>query len=204
MNKSCSTCKYFSNSCGRYIMNPELLKNPKECGRWDNPETGFPHWEAKNVSETTISKLRNQLSPYYSLPDMILSLDAFPDMKPILLEQAAQAAKTRNVIKQLLTDIENERDDLKERIEKLELDLEDKIKSSKQWCDKAMEKANEVKNLRNESEQIWEKACQKTLDDISEIFSDEERIIKVEGEKFKQMFRTLGKSIKSFPIPKQQ
>jgi len=46
--KSCSNCKYYNRSCGRYIMNPELLKDPKECGKL---ETNFPHWELHLTDE---------------------------------------------------------------------------------------------------------------------------------------------------------
>lgn len=58
MEKSCINCKYYSNTCGRYLMNPELLKDPKECGR---PETGYPHWELK-LTDELISKA---IAPYY-------------------------------------------------------------------------------------------------------------------------------------------
>lgn len=42
-SKHCDNCRYYSNTCGRYIMNPKLDR--QECGK---PETGYPHWEAKN------------------------------------------------------------------------------------------------------------------------------------------------------------
>ena len=61
-----------------------------------------------NFNATTVSKLRNQLSPYYSLPSMILAMDEHPDLKPLLIEQAKQAISTQDKIKELLTEIENE------------------------------------------------------------------------------------------------
>lgn len=42
-DRGCSSCKYYSNTCARYIMNPNLDR--QECGK---PETGYPHWEPKN------------------------------------------------------------------------------------------------------------------------------------------------------------
>ena len=56
--------------------------------------------------ETPIAKLRNQLSPYYSLPDMILNMDAKPEMKLLLIEQAKRAKNTNERIKELLVEIE--------------------------------------------------------------------------------------------------
>lgn len=41
-SKHCSNCGYFSNTCGRYIINPKLDR--QECGK---PETGYPHWTPK-------------------------------------------------------------------------------------------------------------------------------------------------------------
>lgn len=46
--KGCSTCKYYNNTCGRYLMNPELLKDPKECGKL---ETDYPHWDLYMTDE---------------------------------------------------------------------------------------------------------------------------------------------------------
>ena len=47
VKKACSTCLYFHGSCGRYVMNPDLLKHPEECGYNEY----FPHWENKNKEE---------------------------------------------------------------------------------------------------------------------------------------------------------
>jgi hypothetical protein len=89
----------------------------------DRHHLGAGHWELKNSpsifdkekitknennNETTVSKLRNQLSPYYSLPSMILAMDEHPDMKSLLIQQAKQAISTQDKIKELLTEIENE------------------------------------------------------------------------------------------------
>ncbi len=57
-------------------------------------------------TETPIAKLRNQLSPYYSLPDMILNMDVKPEMKALLIEQAKIAKSTNERIKELLVEIE--------------------------------------------------------------------------------------------------
>lgn len=57
-------------------------------------------------TETPIAKLRNQLSPYYSLPDMILNMDVKPEMKALLIEQAKVAKSTNDRIKELLVEIE--------------------------------------------------------------------------------------------------
>lgn len=57
--RGCSNCKYYNNTCGRYLMNPELLKDPKECGK---SETGYPHWELKITNEIK-SKV---LAQYYN------------------------------------------------------------------------------------------------------------------------------------------
>ena len=57
-------------------------------------------------TETPIAKLRNQLSPYYSLPDMILNMDVKPEMKALLIKQAKIAKSTNERIKELLVEIE--------------------------------------------------------------------------------------------------
>jgi len=68
--------------------------------------------------ETPIAKLRNQLSPYYSLPDMILALDIKPEIKSLLIEQAKIAKATNERIKELLIEIEG--------VNETEKDFEDK------------------------------------------------------------------------------
>lgn len=60
--------------------------------------------------ETNIAKLRNQLSPHYGLPEMILMLDEHPEIKPLLIEQAKQAKQNKDRIDELLTLIEEELD----------------------------------------------------------------------------------------------
>ena len=57
-------------------------------------------------NETLEAKLRNQLSPIYSLADMILLIDEKPEVKKILIEQAKQAVKNKEVIDLLLVEIE--------------------------------------------------------------------------------------------------
>lgn len=83
----------------------------------DKHHLGAGHWELKNSpnifdkktidTETPIAKLRNQLSPYYSLPDMILNMDVKPEIKSLLIEQAKIAKGTNDRIKELLIEIEN-------------------------------------------------------------------------------------------------
>jgi len=56
--RSCYSCYYYGsnehyigNTCGRYLMNPELLKDPKECGKI---ETGYPHWKLNDIDTVGI------------------------------------------------------------------------------------------------------------------------------------------------------
>lgn len=99
----------------------------------DKHHLGAGHWELKNSpnifdkkvidTETPIAKLRNQLSPYYSLPDMILLMDAKPEMKALLIEQAKRAKKTNERILQLLVEIEGVNESEKEhKVDKSVLD----------------------------------------------------------------------------------
>lgn len=90
----------------------------------DKHHLGAGHWELKNSpnifdkkvidTETPIAKLRNQLSPYYSLPDMILLMDEKPEMKALLIEQAKRAKATNERILELLTEIEGHQSSEKE------------------------------------------------------------------------------------------
>lgn len=57
--------------------------------------------------ETLEAKLRNQLTPLYGLSDLILLLDDNPDLKPILIEMAKLAQKSKKEIDRLLIEIEN-------------------------------------------------------------------------------------------------
>lgn len=57
-------------------------------------------------NETLEAKLRNQLSPIYGLADMILLIDEKPEMKQLIIEQAKQAVKNKDVIDLLLVEIE--------------------------------------------------------------------------------------------------
>ena len=59
-------------------------------------------------NETAVAKLRNQLSPHYGLPEMILALDKHPKMKELIIEQAKQAQANKARIDELLVEIESE------------------------------------------------------------------------------------------------
>lgn len=57
-------------------------------------------------NETLEAKLRNRLSPLYSLVDMILLMEKKPEIKELLIEQAKQAVVNKEVINLLLVGIE--------------------------------------------------------------------------------------------------
>ncbi len=61
----------------------------------------------KKSDETPVDKLRNQLSPHYGLPEMILAIDKHPDMKGLVIAQAKQAQTNKTRIDELLKEIES-------------------------------------------------------------------------------------------------
>ncbi len=63
----------------------------------------------KDSSETLVSKLRNNLTPLYSLADMVLAMDGRrgDEIKKLMYKQAELAKNLQNDIKELLTQLEN-------------------------------------------------------------------------------------------------
>ena len=57
-------------------------------------------------NETLEAKLRNQLSPIYGLADMILLMNKKPEIKDLLIKQAKQVVKNKEIIDLLLAGIE--------------------------------------------------------------------------------------------------
>ena len=57
-------------------------------------------------NETLEAKLRNQLSPIYSLVDMILLMEEKPEIKELIIKQAKQAVSNKERIDLLLAGIE--------------------------------------------------------------------------------------------------
>jgi len=62
-------------------------------------------------NETAVDKLRNQLSPHYGLPEMILAIENHPEKKDglmkLIIEQGKQAQANKQRIDELLIEIEN-------------------------------------------------------------------------------------------------
>lgn len=58
------------------------------------------------MKETLEAKLRNQLSPIYGLVDMILLMEKNPEIKELLVKQAKQCVKNKQVIDSLLLEME--------------------------------------------------------------------------------------------------
>lgn len=62
-----------------------------------------------STQETIVSKLRNQLTPMYSLPQVVINLKERPNdeiLKSLIHDIATQAIKNQQVIKELLTQLE--------------------------------------------------------------------------------------------------
>lgn len=57
--------------------------------------------------ETPEAKLRNQLTPLYSLADIAIHLKEKPELIDIVVDVATQAIKNQERINQLLIEIEN-------------------------------------------------------------------------------------------------
>lgn len=55
--KGCQTCIYYNKGCSRYVMNPDLLKHPEECGI----DGHSPHWEWNNKLEPNTQSILNRL-----------------------------------------------------------------------------------------------------------------------------------------------
>ena len=62
--------------------------------------------------ETTIAKLRNALTPSYSLAQLVLKINEHPDMKRICIKTAKQTIAKQKKIHKLLLKIEREQKEL--------------------------------------------------------------------------------------------
>ena len=58
--------------------------------------------------ETTIAKLRNAISPAYTLADMVLMIKSYPEMQSLCIKQAKKTIQNQNKISKLLKKIESE------------------------------------------------------------------------------------------------
>lgn len=58
--------------------------------------------------ETTIAKLRNALSPAYSLAGMVLMINSNPEMQSLCIKQAKKTIRNQQKISKLLKKIESE------------------------------------------------------------------------------------------------
>lgn len=68
----------------------------------------FPHVvpDMNRNSKSIAHKLRNVLSPHYSLPEMILLAEEKPELKSIVIEQAKQAQANKEKIDELLNELD--------------------------------------------------------------------------------------------------
>lgn len=69
--------------------------------------------ERESDTETTLAKLRNQMGPSFTLPDLVLRVDAAVDsevqrsqMYSLMVECAHRAKKNQAGIKELLNELE--------------------------------------------------------------------------------------------------
>ena len=69
--KICGNCKYYRNTCGRYLINPELLKDQKECGYG----TEFPHWELAKENLTKGTVLTENVATIFIMDTLLASAD---------------------------------------------------------------------------------------------------------------------------------
>lgn len=62
-----------------------------------------------HIEETAEAKLRNMLTPIYSLADIVILMDEHQDLKRIAIDTAKQVIINKEKIKQLLIEIENKK-----------------------------------------------------------------------------------------------
>jgi hypothetical protein len=62
-----------------------------------------------HIEETAEAKLRNLLTPIYSLADIVILMDEHQDLKRIAIDTAKQVIINKEKIKQLLIEIENKK-----------------------------------------------------------------------------------------------
>lgn len=61
----------------------------------------------ENDNETNEAKLRNQLSPFYNLADIVIKLEAHPELLKIVIDEAKQVKNNKSEIDRLLNIIDS-------------------------------------------------------------------------------------------------
>jgi hypothetical protein len=74
---------------------------------WDMVEEIIPFKGEESLTETPEAKLRNLLTPIYSLAMMMVTIDENPEIKPLAIDQAKQVMMNKNKIRSILLEIEN-------------------------------------------------------------------------------------------------